>query len=692
MDKVPCDRTIRRQAATRAEQILSTTIVQHGGPEYMDGELSADDQQPATNHEEGSSSPYHYVYHQEHIQEDVSESDDGFEIDIQSEVLGEHENDIAMIGDTFSSDDDVTDDDISDDEELEKPDFSEELRQWILQSGTPLCHTNSLLGILRPHFPFLPKDGRTLLHTCRTYDIEELAGGKYHHFGIAEGIKGRLLREEHLRTLSEVSLQVNIDGMPLFKSSNESFWPILGLLQQEEQPEPFVIGLWVGTSKPNDSNAFMSNFIDEMKEIEVNGVTYADKAYKVTIANFVCDTPARSFVKKTKGHTGYFACDNCVQRGVWTNHRMTFPERNAAPRTDVSFDEMRCEEHHKGETSLKQLNIGLVSQFPLDYMHLICLGIVKKLISIWMCGPLNGRLGNNVIQLISDSVLNLKPCLPREFLRKGRPLMEVDRWKATEFRTFLLYTGPVALKGKVSEVLYSNFMMLSVGITILSSIKLCSLYCDYVEDLLGMFVDHFGALYGPEQVVYNVHGLTHLASHARRFGPLHGFSAFPFENYLQVIKKLVRKPKFPLEQVIRRLHEKMHVIKRRGPQRTFCKKEHYQGPLPRNVAVCSQYEEIHLPHFVLSTKRPDNAVLNDNNTYIIKNIIIYDDLRRLVCQKFTSRESFFTYPLDSCRLNISLVSNLEEHTVELDPSLISGKVVLLPFNDAFISFPLLQSS
>ena len=78
---------------------------------------------------------------------------------------------------------------------------------------------------------------------------------------------------------------------------------------------------------------------------------------------------------------------------------------------------------------------------------------------------------------------------------------------------------------------------------------------------------------------------------------------------------------------------------------------------------------------------------------VIKNIIIYDELRRLVCQKFTSRESFFTYPfMDSWRLNISFVSNLEERTVELDPSLTSGKVVLLPFNDAFISFPLLQSS
>ena len=84
--------------------------------------------------------------------------------------------------------------------------------------------------------------------------------------------------------------------------------------------------------------------------------------------------------KKVKGHGGYYGCDNCEQRGVYTNHRMTFPENDAVLRTDVRFDEMQNEEHHHGETILKELKIGLVTHFPLDYMHLVCLGLVKKII------------------------------------------------------------------------------------------------------------------------------------------------------------------------------------------------------------------------------------------------------------------------------------------------------------------------
>lgn len=43
-------------------------------------------------------------------------------------------------------------------------------------------------------------------------------------------------------------------------------------------------------------------------------------------------------------------------------------------------------------------------------------------------------------------------------MRKGRATGEVDRWKATEFRTFLLYTGPVILRGKVNDVVYKYFV------------------------------------------------------------------------------------------------------------------------------------------------------------------------------------------------------------------------------------------
>lgn len=61
---------------------------------------------------------------------------------------------------------------------------------------------------------------------------------------------------------------------------------------------------------------------------------------------------------------------------------MTFPYVKATLITDVALDEMACEEHHRGESKLRELNIGMVTQFPLDYMLLICLGIVKIIIHI----------------------------------------------------------------------------------------------------------------------------------------------------------------------------------------------------------------------------------------------------------------------------------------------------------------------
>lgn len=56
---------------------------------------------------------------------------------------------------------------------------------------------------------------------------------------------------------------------------------------------------------------------------------------------------------------------------------MTFREVNADLRTDAAFDEMRDEDHHKGPSPFHNTGIKLqmVSQFPLDYMHLVYLRV-----------------------------------------------------------------------------------------------------------------------------------------------------------------------------------------------------------------------------------------------------------------------------------------------------------------------------
>ena len=77
---------------------------------------------------------------------------------------------------------------------------------------------------------------------------------------------------------------------------------------------------------------------------------------------------------------------------------MTFPECNAVLRTDESFACMRDDDHHIKESPLLKL-CGLVTQFPLDYMHLCCLGVMRRLLVTWLRGPLAVRLSFQFVTL-----------------------------------------------------------------------------------------------------------------------------------------------------------------------------------------------------------------------------------------------------------------------------------------------------
>ena len=228
-----------------------------------------------------------------------------------------------------------------------------------------------------------------------------------------------------------------------------------------------------------------------MKELELTGVRNdtLNKMVPISVACFICDAPARAFVKQTKPHNAYYGCEKCIQKGVWAG-KVTFPKIDSQLRTDSDFKEMVHEEHHCNQTPLSELSVGLVSQLPLDPMHLVHLGVVKRLIWSWVKGPIgNGcRISSNICQQISASLTSCHPYVPREFPRKCRSFNEFERWKATEFRQFIIYSGAVVLKGKLPESFYHHFLLLTVSIFCLSSSMFLSTHCDYADDLLKLFV------------------------------------------------------------------------------------------------------------------------------------------------------------------------------------------------------------
>ena len=142
--------------------------------------------------------------------------------------------------------------------------------------------------------------------------------------------------------------------------------------------------------------------------------------------------------------------------------------------------------------------MSCIKFFPLDYMHLVCLGVVRRMLVFMRQGPAVCRLSFQQRSNISDHLDSLHGKLPSEFARQPRSLLHLDRWKATELRQFLLYTGPVVLRGIVSDSMYRHFLALSVSVSIMlnSSEKVRSAYLDYAQQLIVYFVNRCEHVYG----------------------------------------------------------------------------------------------------------------------------------------------------------------------------------------------------
>lgn len=57
-----------------------------------------------------------------------------------------------------------------------------------------------------------------------------------------------------------------------------------------------VISIWCGQGKP-DLHAFLNPFVSELNHILSNGIKINNYELKVSILGFVCDSPARAFLK-----------------------------------------------------------------------------------------------------------------------------------------------------------------------------------------------------------------------------------------------------------------------------------------------------------------------------------------------------------------------------------------------------------
>lgn len=102
---------------------------------------------------------------------------------------------------------------------------SAKLHVWAVKHNITRNALTELLKILISFgLTWLPSDSRTLLQTPTSTQLVNVANGQLWYSGIEINLR-RIFSET--KTSLELMLNFNIDGLPIFDSTKNEFWPIL---------------------------------------------------------------------------------------------------------------------------------------------------------------------------------------------------------------------------------------------------------------------------------------------------------------------------------------------------------------------------------------------------------------------------------------------------------------------------------
>lgn len=249
---------------------------------------------------------------------------------------------------------------------------------------------------------------------------------------------------------------------------------------------------------------------------------------------------------------------------------MIFTSGNYDERTDRSFRMQEQSEHHIGVSPLLKINppIDMIHDFVLDFMHLCCIGIMKKLLEFWLENSAF-KLNYRQKQILTQRSVKMSEQIPCEYQRKTRSLVKYfSKLKATELRFILLYSGPLLFRKLLKPKFYKHFLLFHFTCRLLSSDEHAIRYSEKAKIYLHKFVKLSEKYYGKKSQSMNMHNLTHLVNDVTHLKcSVSKITCFPFESALGKIKQYVRSGNHVLAQICRRLHEK-YLINREIP--FFC--------------------------------------------------------------------------------------------------------------------------
>ena len=198
---------------------------------------------------------------------------------------------------------------------------------------------------------------------------------------------------------TNVALSVFTDGIPVFKSSKVSVWPVyyivLNLPPSVHIKAKNIIlsGMWVGPTKPPMQHLLFP-LTQKIQDLSTTGIKMnSPNGVMIIRAKLVLgifDLPAKATVLNCKQYNGKYGCSICLHPGKRVSGRMVYPPRKCNLRTHDSVVSLAHRASTRGTTikGIKGMSplsqcLDLVDSIPVDYMHAVLEGELGRLMNLW---------------------------------------------------------------------------------------------------------------------------------------------------------------------------------------------------------------------------------------------------------------------------------------------------------------------
>ena len=140
----------------------------------------------------------------------------------------------------------------------------------------------------------------------------------------------------------------------------------------------------------------------------------------------------------------------------------------------------------------------------------------------------------------------IKP--PCEITRVPKPIID-SKYKASEWKNFLLYYSLPILQDSMRQKYYKHWFLFVYSMNLYLKAQITNEELKLAKEAMIQFVKQVEPLYGKKFMRYNTHLLLHIPLYIKNYGSLWAWSAFPFETFNGVIKKLFHGTQSVLQQM-----------------------------------------------------------------------------------------------------------------------------------------------